>query len=84
MATQSAGQWPSQPAGGAFVVTTSDSADLPLFVRAIYVGVVGNVQVTMLNGDIVAFSNVPIGVLPVQCKRIWTTGTTASSIIGLY
>lgn len=65
-------------------VTTSDSADI-LDTRALYVGVGGDVKVTMAYGDVVTFVGVPSGsILPVQVTRVWATGTAANSILALY
>jgi hypothetical protein len=67
----------------ATTITAADS-DLATPVRAFYVGTGGNVKVTTTNGDEVTFSNVATGtILPVSVKRIWSTGTTASNIVGL-
>ena len=75
--------FPQYPAG-AFAITTNDNANLQN-VAVVYVGVAGNIKVTTANGDIVTFSNVSAGtVLPVQVLRVWATGTTATSLTGIY
>ena len=73
------------PAERAFAITPNDSADLSVFPRAIYVGGGGAVKVTTLGGDTVTFSGVLAGtVLPVRAARVFSTGTDATNLIGLY
>lgn len=73
------------PASSAFPITPSDSTDLAINTRCIYVGVTGNITLNMYDGSSVTFSNVPAGfILPVRAKRILATGTTATSLIGMY
>ena len=75
-------QW---PAPSAIAVTTSDSADLAAFTRGIYVGVGGDVKVTMVCGQVVTFKNLAGGMVhPICAVRIWSTGTTATDIVGVY
>lgn len=69
--------------GGA-AVTPNDGADLSRIARALYVGSTGNVKVTTVDGDVLTFSSVPVGILDIYVKRVWSTGTTASSIIALW
>lgn len=69
---------------GAAAVTPSDSTDFPTATRALYIGVTGNVKVTMLDSSVVTFSNVAVGVLPVRVTRVWSTSTTATGIIALW
>jgi len=72
----------SAPAGGAFVVTPSNTTKFRA--NALYVGTTGNVAVTMEDGSQVTFSTVPAGsVLPLRVSQVLATGTTASNIIGL-
>lgn len=69
----------------AVAVTPSDSADLARnAIKGLYVGTTGNVKVTTVGGLTVTFNTVPVGFFPVQVKRVWSTGTTASNIIALY
>ena len=68
----------------AAAVTPSDSADLPQF-SVIYVGGAGNVKVTTAQGSAVTFSGVQSGgVLPVRVRRVWATGTTATTMTAVY
>ena len=75
--------FPQYPAG-AFTVTVSDTLNLP-FVAVVYVGVSGTVKVTTANGDVVTFTGALAGtILPVQVLRVWSTGTTATTMVGIY
>lgn len=74
----------------AFAITPNDSVDLTAIAAGIYVGVAGDVVVD-LAGAIpgapgttqVTLKAVPVGILQVGVKRVWATGTTAASIVGL-
>lgn len=73
------------PANGAAAVTTNDSTDLAIApCRSLYIGTTGDVKVDTASGDTVTFTAVPVGILPVRCKRVYATGTSASTIIALY
>lgn len=76
----------SSPASAGADVAPSDSADLPTWARALYIGVGGDVKVTLADGlSTLTFIAVPQGsILPVQARRVWLTGTTAGSIEALY
>lgn len=70
--------------GGAEAVTPNDSTNLTT-PSVIYVGVSGNVKVTTAQGDATTFVGVLAGtVIPVQVIRVWSTGTTATSIVRIY
>lgn len=72
------------PAWDAFSITPGASA-LTHEVRAVYVGVGGDVEVTTAAGNDVTFADVPQGaVLPVRATHVLATSTTASSLVGLY
>jgi len=67
-----------------FAVTPSDATDFALSARGLYVGVGGTVVVVTLAGVAITFVNVASGqILPVACRRVNSTGTTATNIIGL-
>jgi hypothetical protein len=51
---------------------------------ALYVGGAGNVTAVMEDGSVVLFTAVPIGVLPVRCKRVNSTDTAGGPFVALY
>lgn len=70
--------------GGAVAVTPSDTVNL-VTPSVVYVGVGGSVKVTTAQGDDVTFAGLIAGtVIPVQVIRVWSTGTTASSLVRVY
>jgi len=78
----------TRPAGTYAVITKSDSADCGkvngAYPRSLYVGVSGDVVAVAINGATVTFKAVPVGVLPIQFKRINSTSTTATDMVALY
>ena len=69
----------------AFAITPNDSADLAAVTAALYVGFTGNISL-ICSGDTtpVIFFNVPGGsFLPLRVKRVRSTLTTASGIVGV-
>ena len=75
----------SDPATNAVLVSPNDSTDLTYVSRAVYVGTGGNMKVTMADSGTVLFTGVPSGTtLPIRVSRIWSTTTTASTIINLF
>ena len=74
------------PATNALTVTPSDSADLSVIARGLYIGGAGDVTIIM-QGDTnpVTLSAANAGtILPVRAKRVKSTGTTATNIVELY
>jgi hypothetical protein len=66
---------------GAAAITPHDTNENRF--AGIYVGTTGNVKVTTIDGDAVTFSSVPAGKdLAVRVKLVWSTGTTASNLVG--
>lgn len=73
------------PAWNAASITKNDSTDLTNPTRGIYVGATGNLKVTMLSGDIVTFVGLAAGVIhPISAKRVWSTDTTVTGIVGVW
>lgn len=69
--------------GDAETVTKSDSTTFNPSV--IYIGGTGDIKVTTTQGTDVTFPSVPAGfVLPVQVIKVWSTGTTATSMVRIY
>ena len=82
------GPWPverlSDQASSATVITPSDSIDLTYIPKALYVGVTGDITMTLkADSASVLFKAVPVGVLPVRPLRVYATGTTATNIVAL-
>jgi len=74
---------PDSCAVNCIAITPADS-DLVAPVRALYIGGSGNVRINDTGGGSVIFYNVPAGViLQVMARRVWSTNTTASNIVGL-
>ena len=70
--------------GDAVVIVPSDSVNLTT-AAVIYVGVGGNVKVTTAQGTAITFTGVLAGsVIPVQVMRVWSTGTTATNMVGIF
>lgn len=73
------------PAGGAMAVTPNDSADFEQVARGIYVGVSGDLKVDLADGDTVTFVTIAAGVIhPIQVRKVYATGTTATDIVAVY
>jgi hypothetical protein len=73
----------SDPAKYGAAVTPSNSVNLAAPTRSLYVGTTGDISVEMLNGTVV-FTSVAVGIFPIQCTRVNSTGTTASNIVALW
>ena len=74
----------------AYAVTTGDnSIDNFTACRALYINhtATATVKVKMQNGDDVTFAGIPANtgyILPIRAIRVWTTGTTVTTVIALY
>lgn len=76
-----------QGARQARLVTKSDTAPLPLGpCRALWIGGAGDVAVIATDDDTaVTISGVVAGtLLPIKCKTVMSTNTTATLIVALY
>lgn len=83
MADKLAGKgYGSNDSGVPFNITTSDSSDLTDVTRMLVVGVAGNIQLTDVDGVTGTYA-FPSGQFPVRVKRIWTTSTTATGLLGI-
>jgi hypothetical protein len=68
---------------GAFAITPSSA--LPFPPRAIYVGGAGNIAMTGMDGNAVTFYGVTAGsILPFRAVSVFSSGTTATNLLGLY
>lgn len=70
----------------AYAVTPTDGTDLDHATSAIFIGGDGDIKVDLVgSGSGVVFKGLAAGVFyPIRCKRIYSTGTTATDIIGVY
>lgn len=74
----------TNPARSATTITPSDSTDLFTIPKALYVGGAGNLVVKLLDdATTVTFAVQAGAILPVRPVRVYSTGTTATGIIGL-
>jgi hypothetical protein len=73
----------ASPAHGAAAVTPSDATRLAV-TRSLYIGGTGNLNVEMADEMVVLFSNVAVGIFPIQVRRVLSTSTTATLIVALY
>lgn len=74
------------PVAHGAAVTPNDSTDLSAgATRGLYVGVSGDVKVTLASGATVAFVGLASGLFhPVSATRVWAAGTTATNIVACY
>lgn len=73
------------PAEYAVAITPDNSTDLATSTRGLYVGATGDVKVDTVGGSTVTFVGLAAGVIhPIRARRVYATGTTATSIIGVY
>jgi len=86
MTTHASVQLSGSNALGAVAVTPSDVADLATVpTKGLYLGGAGNVKVDMADGTTVTFTALSSGMIhPISCKRVYATGTTATSILAVY
>ena len=73
------------PANDGAAVTPSDSVDLPVASKRLWVGTGGNVALVTVAGTSLTYTAVPSGTyLQIRASRVKSTGTTASNIIAEY
>jgi hypothetical protein len=74
-----------QPATNGFAITPHDTNELDYVTRAFYVGGGGDVKLTTSGGDTITLAGVAAGeIVPIRAKLVFSTGTTATDMIGLY
>jgi hypothetical protein len=74
------------PTRSSFAIVPSDTNELPIVTRAIYVGGTGDLTLR-LAGDAgqLLLKSVPSGtMLPLRARQVYATGTGATQLIGLY
>ncbi len=74
-----------EPIKKAFAITPDNNNDLPQTTRGIWVGGAGNLAVTLLEDSAsVTLQAIPAGtLLPIRAKRVHSTGTSATLLVGL-
>jgi hypothetical protein len=73
----------SDPPTRHFAVTPSNSTNLTVRPRALYVGTQGNLTLIDEHGTSCAYVGVT-GLLPFRPVRVMATGTTATNIVAIY
>ncbi|WOF74147.1 hypothetical protein QMT40_001794 [Parvibaculaceae bacterium PLY_AMNH_Bact1] len=75
----------SDPSSDYFDITPSDGTDFDQVTRGVYVGGSGDLAAVRKDDNtVVVFHGVLAGtLLPIRAKRINSTGTTATDIVGL-
>lgn len=63
-------------------ITPSDSTDLTDALRMLIVGVGGDVKITDTR-DVTGVFTLEAGNYPIRVKRVWSTGTTATGLVGV-
>ena len=74
----------TSPAVGAFEITPSNTVDLAVPARGIYVGVSGDLKVD-IGGVAITFVGLAAGIIhPLNVTRVYQTGTDATNIVGVF
>lgn len=74
----------SGPAVDGIAITPSDIDELPVPVRAIYVGGEGDITLVTVMGTELTFTSVAAGTwIPVMTKQVLDVGTDATALVGL-
>ncbi len=73
----------SPPSGGA-PITPDDGQNLPMATRALNVATAGDVAVTTVDGDMLTLYIAAGSAFPIRAIKVFSTGTTATGIIGLW
>ena len=68
-----------------YAITPSDSTSEAVNFRGVYVGVAGNVAIVTDDGTAVTYVGAAAGsIIPVRGKRVNSTNTTATNLVGIY
>ena len=71
--------------GNAVAISPDNNTDLVTRSRALFIGGAGNLNVRMAGGMDCVFTGVTAGtLLPIQVDRIYSTSTTATTIVSIY
>jgi hypothetical protein len=72
------------PGDDGFDITPSDTEDLAVPTRGLYVGTTGDIKVDMLSGTTLTWVGLVAGIIhPLQVRKVYATGTDATDIIGI-
>lgn len=72
-------------ARGHFAIEKDDDADLPHVTEGIYVGGDGDISVVDRGGVTCIYKDAKAGtIIPINARRVTSTGTTATDLIGMY
>lgn len=75
---------PDGPYLDGFAVTPTDSVDLAQLTTALYIGGAGTLRIITQKGTTLNFAAVPAGTtIRIRAKQVHSTGTSATSIVGL-
>jgi hypothetical protein len=70
------------PAADGVAIVPSDTVDLPIAPRRLWIGGAGNVTINTLAGRSLTYTAVPAGTyLQIRAARVFATGTTATNIV---
>lgn len=72
------------PATSAAAITPNDDNELSYVSRSLWVGVAGSLKVQMRDGQDVTFANVTVGWHHLRVRKVFATGTSASSIVSVW
>ena len=73
------------PPDHAFSITPHDSNELAYVTRGIWIGGDGDLVVITKHDETVTFANAVAGtIVPIRAKIVKATGTSATSLVGLY
>ena len=74
----------SNPSSGLVAITPSDSTDIGVRIRAIWVGGAGNVAVVCHDGSTQTLVGAQAGsIIPILARRVNSTNTTATNLVGM-
>jgi hypothetical protein len=63
---------------------TAVDVELDTPARGIIIGVTGNIKITTNTGNVRTLTGLPAGAFPIGCTKVWSSGTTATSITLLF
>lgn len=72
----------NDPIDSAVEIVPNDTTELEYITRVIWVGTAGDLSCLMFDNLEVTFPNLQVGWHPIRVRRVNSTGTTASGIIG--